>query len=58
MNLWRFESVYFMILLFTKMHPREMQSEIKVINKTIFKRMIVQDEFDRRNTCIFMSMVL
>ena len=58
MNLWRFESIYFMILLFTKMHPREMQSEIKVINKTIFKRMIVQDEFDRRITCIFMSMVL
>ena len=28
------------------MHPREMQSEIKVINKTIFKRVIVEDKFD------------
>ena len=28
------------------MHPREMKCEIKVINTTIFKMTIVQDEFD------------
>ena len=47
----------------TKMHPREMQSEIKVINETIFKRMIVEDKFDLHENesvreHIFMSMVL
>lgn len=45
------------------MHRRETQSEIKVINKTIFKRVIVQDEFDLHENDpvrehIFMSVIL
>ena len=47
------------------MHRSEMQSNIKVTNKTIFKRMIVQlmrltctDENEPVREHIFMSMVL